>query len=97
MKDECHDIGNKPQKRIIVIMTGKTFQQEDDLRGVILKIIGDHHLISAMDIWYELGEDDQLEDGITYEEVNEILLQLKREKMIVRVEDDKWKIKTIVD
>ncbi len=79
-----------------MIMTGNNFQQEDDFRGVILKIIGDHHPISAMDIWYELGEDDQLEDGITYEEVNEILLQLKREKMIVRVEDDKWKIKTIV-
>jgi hypothetical protein len=72
-------------------MTGNNLEREDNIGEVILKIIGDHHPISAIDIWYELGEDDQIEDGITYEEVNEILLQLERQKVIVRVEDEKWK------
>jgi len=77
-------------------MIGGNFQQEDNIGEVILKIIANYQPITTMDIWYELGEDSRFEDGITYDEVNEILLQLERQKMIVRVEDDKWKIKTIV-
>lgn len=43
-----------------------------------------------------MGEDDRFKDGITLAEVNETLFQLEKQKMIARVEDDKWKIKTIV-
>jgi hypothetical protein len=80
----------------MVIMTGNNFQRRDDICKAILEIIADYQPITTKDIWYELGEDDRFKDGITLAEVNETLFQLEKQKMIVRVEDEKWKIKTIV-
>jgi len=77
-------------------MTGNNFQRRDDICKAILEIIADYQPITTKDIWYELGEDDRFKDGITLAEVNETLFQLEKQKMIVRVEDEKWKIKTIV-
>ena len=74
-------------------MIGSNFQQEDDLVEIILNIIADYQPITTMDIWFELGEDERYKGIVSRAEVNEILSQFEKQKMIIKGDDDKWKIK----
>jgi len=77
----------------MAIMIGSNFQQEDDLVEIILNIIADYQPITTMDIWFELGEDERYKGIVSRAEVNEILSQFEKQKMIIKGDDDKWKIK----
>lgn len=76
-------------------MTKSNFQQEVDLGGIILQIITDCQAITATEVWYELGEDDRFRAGITRAEVNEVMSGLEKQNIIVKGEDDKWKINVL--
>lgn len=73
-------------------MKKSNFQQEVDLRRIILQIITDCRAITMIEIWYELGEDDRFDGGITRAEVIEVLSELEKQNIIVKGKDDKWKI-----
>jgi len=77
------------------VMNRSNFQQKDDLWGIILQIIAEYQPITTMDIWYELGEDDGFKNVFTRTEFNETLSQLKKQKMIIRGDDDQWKITNV--
>ena len=78
------------------MMTDRHFQHDDGLARAVLEIVGHYQPIPTMDIWYELGEDDRLEDGIPLAEVNEILSHLENERKIFKEGDDKWMVKKMV-
>ena len=73
-------------------MTERLIQQEGDLAMTVLEIIGHYQPIPTMDIWYELGEDDRFDKGITRSEVTEVLSELEKQNIIVKETDDKWKV-----
>jgi DNA-binding MarR family transcriptional regulator len=73
-------------------VTNKRFHQEDELVRGVLEIIAHYQPIPTMDIWYELGEDDRFDKGITRSEVTEVLSKLEKQNIIVKETDDKWKV-----
>lgn len=74
-------------------MKKSSFQQDIDLGRIILQIITDCQAITAMEVWYELGEDDRFAGGIiTRAEVNEVMSILEKQNIIVKGKDDRWKI-----
>jgi len=79
----------------MVIMMESNFQQEADLGRMILQIIKDYRAITTTDIWYELGEDDRFDGGITRAEVTEVVSELEKQNIIVKEKDDKWKINSL--
>ena len=79
----------------IVAMTGYNVPQDEDLGREILEIIAEYQAISITDIWYELGEDDRFRGGIPLAEVGEALSLLEGQEMIIKVENDKWTIKSL--
>ena len=76
-------------------MTKSNFEQEVDLGRIILQIITDCQAITATEIWYELGEDDRLDDEITRAEVTDVVSELEKQNIIVKGKDDKWKINSL--
>lgn len=73
-------------------MMRNNVQGEVDLRRIILQIITDYRVITTMEIWYELGEDDRFDGGITRAEVTEVVSELEKQNIIVKGKDDKWNI-----
>lgn len=76
-------------------MMRSNFQEEVDLRRIILQIITDYQAITTTDIWYELGENYQFDGGITRVEVTEVVSKLEKQNIIVKGEEDKWKINSL--
>jgi len=74
-------------------MRGSHLEHEDNIGEVIFKIIEDYPSITTMDIWLELGEDDRYKGIISRAEVNDLLSQLEKQKIIKRDEEGKWRIK----
>ncbi len=72
-------------------MEGSNFQPQDDLQEAILKIIASYQEIRAIDIWFELGEDERFRNAVSKVEVNEALSQLEERKLIRRGEDERWR------
>ncbi len=73
-------------------MTNKQVHKEDELFRGVLEIIAHYQPIPTMDIWYELGEDDRFDKGITRSEVTEVLSELEKQNIIMKEKDDKWKV-----
>ncbi len=73
-------------------MTKSNFLQEVDLGRIILQIITDYRALTTIEIWYELGEDDRFDGGITRAEVTDAVSELEKQNNIVKGKDDKWKI-----
>lgn len=73
-------------------MMRSNFQGEVDLGRIILQIITDYRAITTIEIWYELGEDDRFDGGITRAEVTEVVSELEKQNIIVKGKDDKWNI-----
>ena len=95
--DVCAPRGRTISKGAVVAMTEKHFQHDDDLAMTVLEIIGHYQPIPTTDIWYELGEDDRVEDGVALAEVKEILSHFENTKRIFRGDGDKWVIRKTVD
>lgn len=73
-------------------MMTSNFQGEVDLGRIILQIITDYRAITTIEIWYEIGEDDRFDGGITRAEVTEVVSELEKQNIIVKGKDDKWNI-----
>jgi hypothetical protein len=76
-------------------MTKSNFQQEIDLERIILQIITDYRALTTIEIWYELGEDNRFDGGITRAEVTDVVSELEKQNIIVKGKDDKWKINSL--
>jgi hypothetical protein len=73
-------------------MKGFDFQPEDDLQEAILQILTSYQEIRAIDIWFELGEDERFRSAVSRSEVNEALSQLEGRKLIRMGKDEKWRL-----
>jgi len=73
-------------------MKGFSFLPEDDLQEAILQIIASYQEIRAIDIWFELGEDERFRSAVSRSEVNEALSRLEGRKLIRMGKDEKWRL-----
>jgi hypothetical protein len=73
-------------------MKGFDFQPEDDLQEAILQILTSYQEIRAIDIWFELGEDERFRSAVSRSEVNEALSRLEGRKLIRMGKDEKWRL-----
>ena len=71
-------------------MKDRGIRQDDNLFRAVLGIITDYQPIPTLDIWYELGEDESVEDRVALAEVLEILSHLENGKQIFKGEGDRW-------
>jgi hypothetical protein len=74
------------------IMKGFDFQPEDDLQKAILEMIASYQEMMAIDIWFELGEDERFRSAVSHSELNETLSRLEGRKLIHRGKDEKWRL-----
>lgn len=73
-------------------MKGFNFQPEDDLQKAIFEIVASYQEIRAIDIWFELGEDERFRSAVSRSEVNEALVRLEGRKLIRRGNEEKWRL-----